>query len=104
MELRLGQGRNFGDARSGAWESSDSGVAIISSRTKNMSVEGAQFVTFLKVESQRIEGPSGFVGLSIRSWARGRNLEHMLTEQRSVLNDAHRKIHAVTKGLEKPLR
>ena len=92
------------NARSGAWESSDSGVAIISSRTKNMSVEDAQFVTFLKVESQRIEGPSGFVGLSIRSWARGRNLEHMLTEQRSVLNDAHRKIHAVTKGLEKPLR
>jgi len=36
--------------------------------------------------------------------AGGRNLEHMLTEQRSVLNDAHRKIHAVTKGLEKPLR
>jgi hypothetical protein len=36
--------------------------------------------------------------------ARGRNLEHMLTEKRSVLNDAHRKIHAVTKGLEKPLR
>jgi len=26
-----------------------------------MSVEGAQFVTFLKVESQRIEGRSGFV-------------------------------------------
>jgi len=26
-----------------------------------MSVEGAQFVTFLKVESQRIEGWSGFV-------------------------------------------
>jgi hypothetical protein len=36
--------------------------------------------------------------------AGGRNLEHMLTQQRSVLNDAHRKIHAVTKGLEKPLR
>jgi hypothetical protein len=36
--------------------------------------------------------------------AGGRNIEHMLTEQRSVLNDAHRKIHAVTKGLEKPLR
>ena len=36
--------------------------------------------------------------------ASGRNLEHMLTQQRSVLNDAHRKIHAVTKGLEKPLR
>ena len=36
--------------------------------------------------------------------AGGRNLKHMLTEQRSVLNDAHRKIHAVTKGLEKPLR
>ena len=35
--------------------------------------------------------------------AGGRNLEHMLTQQRSVLNDAHRKIHAVTKGLEKPL-
>ena len=49
------------NARSGAWESSDSGVAIISSRTKNMSVEDAQFVTFLKVESQRIEGRSGFV-------------------------------------------
>ena len=49
------------NARSGAWESSDSGVAIISSRTKNMSVEDAQFVTFLKFESQRIEGWSGFV-------------------------------------------
>jgi len=36
--------------------------------------------------------------------AGGRNIEHMLTQQRSVLNDAHRKIHAVTKGLEKPLR
>ena len=36
--------------------------------------------------------------------ASGRNIEHMLTQQRSVLNDAHRKIHAVTKGLEKPLR
>ena len=36
--------------------------------------------------------------------AGGRNLEHMLTEQHSILNDAHRKIHAVTKGLEKPLR
>ena len=36
--------------------------------------------------------------------AGGRSLEHMLTQQRSVLNDAHRKIHAVTKGLEKPLR
>ena len=39
------------NARSGSWESWDSGVAIICSRTKNMSVEGAQFVTFLKVES-----------------------------------------------------
>jgi hypothetical protein len=36
--------------------------------------------------------------------AGGRNIEHMLKEQRSVLNDAHRKIHAVTKGLEKPAR
>jgi len=36
--------------------------------------------------------------------AGGRNLGHMLTEQRSVLNAAHRRIHAVTKGLEKPLR
>ncbi len=49
------------NARSGSWEPWDSGVAIISSRTKNMSVEGAQFVTFLKVESQRIQGRSGFV-------------------------------------------
>lgn len=32
------------------------------------------------------------------------DIEHTLTEQRSVLDDAHRKIHAVTKGLEKPAR
>ena len=61
MELGLGYGTNSVNARSGSWESWDSGVAIISSRTKNMSVEGAQFVTFLKVESQRTQGRSGFV-------------------------------------------
>jgi len=36
--------------------------------------------------------------------ARGRNIEHMLTEQWSVLNDAHRKIHAVTENGLLPLR
>jgi len=36
--------------------------------------------------------------------ARGRNIEHMLTDQWSVLNDAHRKIHAVTENGLLPLR
>jgi len=39
------------NARSGSWESWDSGVAIISSRTKNISVEGAQFVTFSRLKA-----------------------------------------------------
>lgn len=31
-----------------------------------------------------------------------KSIEIDLKQQRSVLNDAHRKIHAVTKGLQKP--
>jgi IS1 family transposase len=34
--------------------------------------------------------------------AGSRSIERTLAQHRSVLNDAHRKIHAVTKGLEKP--
>lgn len=34
--------------------------------------------------------------------AGNRSIERSLAEQRSVLNDAHKKIHAVSKGLEKP--
>lgn len=35
--------------------------------------------------------------------ANTRNIERALEQQRRVLNDAHKRISAVTKGLEKPV-